>query len=284
LVQEGHELNRLRFGGIRLAVILVLALGAGAAWSQVVGGVTSVRNASVAPGGPAQRFVPLRPGAKVQNGDGVRTGRRGYAEITFLDGSIVRVNERTELVIRDTATMRRLVLQQGALWVRVADGAATQVQTPVATATARGTIFEVTADGQLRVLEGAVDLEGLGGEMQTVEVGEIARVGADGVPVKVLSLDTRRLTSEELTRLAETPGWWTSGRPPVMVSPGGFAGRVGETLAALGLGLPLITSFGGQGVSPARPDNGAVAVVPEPAALLALAGGVALLALRRRRK
>lgn len=277
-------MNRDRMGGIRLMMIFALGTGTGVAWSQVVGSMSSARNTSLAAGGPAQAYLPTKIGAKVRNGDGLRTGRRGYAEIAFTDKSLVRVNERTDLVVRDSARMRNLALQQGAVWVRVAKGVPTQVQTPVGTATARGTIFEVEADGTLRVLEGVVDLEGLGGQIETVLAGEVAKIGLDGIPVKLISIAGQNLTSDELARMAEMPGWWSTGQPATLVSPGGFAGRLGEIFAAAGLGFPLMTSVGGVAPPPVRTLSDGVSVVPEPATMLALGAGLAILAVRRKRR
>lgn len=119
----------------------------------------------------AQIFAPAAPNQKLFAGDGVRTLRRGFADIKFADSSEIRLNERTDMVIEDSNTMRRYALAEGAIWVRVAKGVRTVVRTPVGTATARGTVFTMTADGVLTVLEGTVQFDAGSGTMM-VHAGE----------------------------------------------------------------------------------------------------------------
>lgn len=120
-----------------------------------VGRLTSARQASVL--GRTGAYLPAEIGRSLSAGETIRTGRRGFAEITFNDLSQVRLNERTDLVVEDSATLRRYNLTDGALWVKVAKGTRTEVRTPVGTATARGTIFLVNSiTNTITVLEGTV--------------------------------------------------------------------------------------------------------------------------------
>jgi len=106
-------------------------------------------------------------------GDGIRTLRRGFADILFSDTSEIRLNERSDLVLEDSNTMRRYALTEGAIWVRVAKGERTVVRTPVGTATARGTVFTISANGVLTVLEGSVQFD-VGGSTTIVHAGQTA--------------------------------------------------------------------------------------------------------------
>jgi hypothetical protein len=154
-----------------------------AANAQEVGSLTVVRQVKVTRTAvnEGQEYVDARNGQRVRNHYGLRTLRRSRAQINFDDKSVLRVNERTDMVVEDTESLRRIQLGQGAVWVRVAKGRNTTVETPTATATARGTEFEVRANGDLLVYEGVVDLT-IGGRVISVSAGQKVTFGNDGKP------------------------------------------------------------------------------------------------------
>jgi hypothetical protein len=127
-------------------------------------------------------YKPATQGQGVSNDQGVRTLKRSQAEIAFKDGSLLRINERTDIIVHDTNTLRSARLNSGAVWVRVAKGAKTQIETPTVTLSARGTVFVVEQDGKkkmvTRVLEGAIDVTA-GGKTVTVHQGESLEVRSD---------------------------------------------------------------------------------------------------------
>jgi len=168
------------------ALVLSLAVVAHGQGSPVVGKFSAARNAQISssPGGDA--FVDAKVGQPVREGFAVRTYRRSFAEITFNDGSALRVNEQTDLIVQSAQTLRRIRLDRGEVWVKDEHGSRTAVQTPVATATARGTEFLVSSDGTVTVKEGQVDLEA-GGKVVTINAGEIGGIGPGGSPEKVSS-------------------------------------------------------------------------------------------------
>lgn len=243
---------------------------------DVVGTVTSFRAArhSARPtaGGAYSAITANQP---VRNGDGLRTERRGHAQIKFRDDSVLRLKELTELIVQDSVTLRRLQLSRGALWVRVTKGSNTSVQTPVATATVRGTEFLMDAEGNLAVREGIVELEANG---FTIEVlaGEIAGVDKDGRPFK----KGVRIPTEPELQLVDVVipiSWWELMRydPSIpTASPG--RDRTLESAALFGLPLLLLIDFGGKS---SEPDP-----VPEPASLAGLAAGAVALAAAKRRR
>lgn len=91
------------------------------------------------------------------------TTTAGYQRLTLADGSIVELNERSEVTVRYTATERRIHLVRGEAHFTVAKNKARPffVETPVVAVRAVGTAFDVRLDAtQVAVLvtEGRVQL------------------------------------------------------------------------------------------------------------------------------
>jgi hypothetical protein len=149
-------------------------------------------------------YVPAMQGQGVRTGQGIRTLKRSFAELDFHDRSVLRVNERTDLVLQDAPTLRNIRLNAGAVWIKVAKGTHTQIETPSATAVARGTAFEVTQEAdeaglgamKLAVVEGQVDLMVGGTVVKTLGPGESIRVGSNGVPNEIQKMDPSEMTPE----------------------------------------------------------------------------------------
>lgn len=244
-------------------VLTVAAVGqfALAQDSPVVGKLTQARNTQISRGLAANSsaYVDAKVGQPVHEGYGIRTFRRSSAEITFNDSSVIRVNQDTDLVVESAATLRRIRLERGAMWVRDQNGSRTSVQTPVDTATARGTIFTVSADGVVAVTEGEVELSAHGATL-VLEAGEVGGVGPGGAPEKLGSggsPDKGNMGSKD------------QGLPvPTLITGGITAGFLGTTIA------------GGSSVR-GKPEP-----VPEPTGFMALATGASalLLCLRSRKR
>jgi ferric-dicitrate binding protein FerR (iron transport regulator) len=231
-----------------------------AAQNPIVGKFTASRNAKISrgpAGGAGNDFVDAKIGQGVREGFAVRTTRRAFAEITFTDGSAIRVNEQTDLIVQSAATLRRIRLDQGEVWVKDENGSRTAVQTPVATATARGTEFTMDADGKVVVTDGEVDLT-TGGTTLTLGPGDIGGIGPGGQPIKLGG--------------TSTPGsdnWYQKAQQ----MPSNL--NLGELAAAGGIGLGV----GGGGQGPQHEQQ----AVPEPMTFAALAIGAAGLLSKRRR-
>ncbi len=122
--------------------------------------------------------VPLVLDATVEQGDTIRTAAGGRVELALEDGSVLRLNERSQLVLEELGQDResktwamRMRVALGALWAKVAprDGGAPrfEVETERMVAGVRGTQFIVQAGEEhaVVVLEGAVEVAGQGGRV-----------------------------------------------------------------------------------------------------------------------
>lgn len=239
-----------------------ISLGQG---SPIVGKLTAARNAELSTGPVAgtARYANAEVGMGVREGFGIRTRRRSFAEVTFKDGSAIRVNEQTDIVIMSATTLRRVRLEKGQAWVKDKGGSRTSVQTPVGTATARGTEFIVSADGKVEVKEGEVELVAAGVSL-LLGPGETGGIGPGGGPEK---LGGGQPNAPGETGGEEGQNWYDKAQQ--MPAPSLIGGGLIGGLAATQLG----ERSGGQDTA-----------VPEPATIVALAiGGFALLRRRRAR-
>ena len=91
--------------------------------------------------------------------------------MAFVDGAALKVNQRTELVIQASATLKKIGLTQGAVWMKVPKGQQVSVETPLLTASVRGTEFEVDAEEGVRVYDGMVEVSA-GGQVFEVNPGQ----------------------------------------------------------------------------------------------------------------
>ncbi len=149
-------------------------------------------------------FGNAKQNQSVFNGQGVRTLKRSMAEVSFNDGSMLRLNERTDFIVQDTPSLRRIQLSQGAVWVKVKKGQATIAQTPTVTAAARGTEFVFSADGSLIVLQDDVELTA-GGKTVVVHQGQKASIGADGKPTEPVDIP---LSEMPISFGGTVKTWW----------------------------------------------------------------------------
>lgn len=144
-----------------------IALGASTTLTIISGEVTARAS-------DADAFQAIADGATLHAGMTVRTGPGSYAVLTYFEGSTVSLDPNTTLVIEaleaepDGSTIISMREELGRTWHSVAHlltaGSRYEVKTPTATATVRGTEFEVGVqadpDGQIvstvETVEGAV--------------------------------------------------------------------------------------------------------------------------------
>ena len=104
----------------------------------------------------------LAPGAAIGENQAVRTGLNSRAVLRLSDGSLVEVNERTELAIHAERSRKSIRLSSGDIIIQAAkqrhDGDL-RVETRDSTASVKGTVFAVSAGlagSRITVIEGAV--------------------------------------------------------------------------------------------------------------------------------
>jgi len=172
-----------------LIIILTLVLQAGAAWATE-GKATSVKGEAwaTAPGGSEAK---LTQGTELPAGTKIRTGKDGLVEITFDDGSLLRVQPCTSLALSPAKRQTKknaVVLFFGRVWSRVTKSDSDrsyEVNTPNAVCGVRGTEFDtaVADDGtaRVRVTSGKVAVEGDGSDAAMVGKGEEVEADDEGV-------------------------------------------------------------------------------------------------------
>lgn len=164
--------RRLRWGTWAAAAALLIAL--------VYFGRTHIESL-LAPGGPRATVasvegvlyrVPkgiLKPGAAIGEQETIRTGPGARAFLRLADGSMVEVNERTELSLHAGWRKKVVRLHRGDIIVQAAKQrrGALQVQTRDSLASVKGTVFAVSTGftgSVVSVVEGAVSVAQAGSE------------------------------------------------------------------------------------------------------------------------
>jgi tetratricopeptide (TPR) repeat protein len=151
---------------MRWAVLMAacLLLHAAAAWGQGPVTLISVQgDASVRRSG-AGAYMPAARKMTVAAGDIVRTGATGRLTILFADGSQIKLNRNTLLLIPSTppgaGIPARIGLSAGEIWARVTRGRRVRFEAQTAVAAVRGTDLHLSLDPDgtvtLTVAEGQV--------------------------------------------------------------------------------------------------------------------------------
>ncbi|WP_172961012.1 FecR family protein, partial [Oceaniglobus roseus] len=135
------------------------------------------------------QFRPLVLAQDLLGGDLVVTGENGVVGILFVDGTVMRLHPRTELLVKSVGTAAQLELRRGTIWARAARGRSdVTVTTPAAAAGIRGTDWVLAVEGggltRLTVYDGAVELSNPQGSVLAA-AGEAAVASPGRAPVKV---------------------------------------------------------------------------------------------------
>ncbi|MFA0751005.1 MAG: hypothetical protein SLRJCFUN_001408 [Candidatus Fervidibacter sp.] len=158
-----------------LTAMLVTAVGAGFAQTARISAI--VRVVEFQRSGTTQ-WLAGKVGTSLENGDRVRTGKRSYAEVTFADRSVVKLNELSELTVHSVAAGKQeMELHQGSLWARFVKGSQATVRAKTTVAAVRGTGIVVSIDPAtgsvlVRVLEGELSVTLPTGETIIISAGQ----------------------------------------------------------------------------------------------------------------
>jgi hypothetical protein len=191
------------------AVVLILALALGVGSSAALAPeadafvsrstLTVVDGAVLVSHGGAE-FASAREGVVLAAGDRIRTGTGAAAEITYFEGSSVRLEAETEIVVEslrtepDGGTVIGMMQTLGRTWhvvTKLISGSSRyEVRTPSSTASVRGTIFAV---------EVRIDSDGPAATVTTSE-GVVVHTAADPRIAEV-----RVTAGQESTKSATKP-------------------------------------------------------------------------------
>ena len=197
-------MRTLGFIGL-LAVTLTLPHDVLAAAPNVTVGLLSKIIADVSHKGGAADWQPAKKGEPLLAGDRVKTGTKSMAIIKFMDNSLVRVRELTELTVTGTmsgsAFQKSVEMRTGVVGFSVEKQKSSEefrFTSPTSVASIRGTsgAFEGMPRGDtLVVLEGLVGLKNLRSN-KTVDV----KAGYTGISLPDGSLFARVSTDDERNR------------------------------------------------------------------------------------
>jgi len=226
--------RRRPYGAWALAASVVLAASLGGLWfvrsdaaSGPVARVDAVDGLLLLPA----EGRPVAPGADLEGGRAVRTGRAGSARLVLADGSRVELAERSEVSIARGVGGTTVSLARGRVIVQAAKQRTGHlfVRTPDSLVSVTGTVFAVakgTSGTRVSVLEGEVHVDDGKGEKvlhggdQTATHGAVARV----------ALEEEFGWSRDRAALLELAGEVARVRKELAATPAPWAGRTSTRL------------------------------------------------------
>lgn len=151
---------------------------------------------------------PLAAGSEIQIGDVISTGKDARLEFELLDGSVVRLGERTIFIVTDYVDRRdeenialRLLegafqAQTGAIGKRKPE--AVRVNTPTGSIGIRGTVFwggPLDGDFEVALIDGAgLYVETRAGRVELTEVGQGTTIdGTDVAPTAAVAWPAEKI-------------------------------------------------------------------------------------------
>ena len=166
--------------------------------AKVVAAISTLKGLVMVKPVGSRKYIPAYKGQMLKNGEWVKTKEGVFVAIVFLDGSNIKIQQKTEVKIssyRMTAKNLKtnLVMSKGQAWSDVAEqgaGGEFTITTPTAVASVKGTEFDLEYDIEkgettLIVLAGEVEFAG---ELGTILAGAMES-SKDGGAVSKLTQD-----------------------------------------------------------------------------------------------
>ncbi|MBI5081252.1 MAG: FecR domain-containing protein [Chloroflexi bacterium] len=186
-------------------IIAALACNAPFGDSGRAASLSELRNAVQSKGDANAQFKPATDGDKIISSGGVKTGTDSRVRISVTDGTIIRLGDNTEFVLKELSAtsndpITNITLVSGRMWVAVTSALGNgkfDVNTPVGVASVRGSfmsveIFQATGQMIVTCLEGLCRLASLASgrfvDLKTAEQSEIPGTGQDPTPPKKIDL------------------------------------------------------------------------------------------------
>lgn len=204
-----------------VGAVVLLALVATACGGGDGGGGTDPVLGIISPGVDVADEPASADGAEFRTGedgealvvaDVVRTDTAGFAEVTWADLAVTRVDTDSVFVVTEVATgadgpQVTARLDVGRVWNRLDADAVDgfEVETDVATAAVRGTAFTVDCQGQctFAALEGTIVVTTIAGIVVELRPGEAVTVDTDGEVSPIQAAPQDAWVSENLQRDTE---------------------------------------------------------------------------------
>ena len=183
--------------------------------AKVVAAISTLKGLVMVKPVGSRKYIPAYKGQMLKNGEWVKTKEGVFVAIVFLDGSNIKIQQKTEVKItsyRMTAKdlKTNLEMSKGQAWSNVAEqgaGGEFTITTPTAVASVKGTEFDLEFDEDsgesiLTVISGEVSFANELGELIAGAM-EAASASEDSGPTK------KRISKDDL------PSWQNKTDPGI---------------------------------------------------------------------
>ena len=183
----------------RLVCVFICCSFVFSANAKVVAAISTLKGLVMVKPVGSRKYIPAYKGQMLKNGEWVKTKEGVFVAIVFLDGSNIKIQQKTEVKIssyRMTAKNLKtnLDMSKGQAWSDVAEqgaGGEFTITTPTAVASVKGTEFDLEYDIEkgettLIVLAGEVEFAG---ELGTILAGAMESSKDGGAILKLTSDD-----------------------------------------------------------------------------------------------
>ena len=163
--------------------------------SRVVAAISSMKGDVQIRSAMERKYASAYKGQMIKSGDWIKTDLNVFLSIIFLDGSNIKIREKTEIEINSSRVgvkqlMTQMYISEGQTWNKVSSGNNSEfvISTPTATASVKGTEFnldfnDLTESTTLTVVEGQVLF---GNDINSILAGALegASIEKDEAPKK----------------------------------------------------------------------------------------------------